>query len=194
MKKNIVLAFCLILATELAAQNVSLSTNLLDWANLGTANLQAGLSFSRHFTLHAGARYNNWSFGSEEKETDFQNRARTVSLGARYWPWNVYSSWWVGAKAQVEEYSRGGLLGKAETEEGLAAGAAVAFGYSRMLTNHWNLDFGLGFWGGRTRYTRYRCPHCGRVLTDADGSPLRDRRKGFLLPSDDIQISLTYIF
>ena len=194
MKKSILLAFCLLMTARLAAQSFSLSTNLLDWANLGTANLQAGLSFSRHLTLHAGVRYNNWNFGSEDKGNEFQNRARGAALGVRYWPWNVYSSWWVGARAKVEEYNRGGLFGKPLTEEGVAAGVGVAFGYSRMLTDRWNLDFGLGFWGGRTRYTQYRCPRCGRVLPAEDGTSLRDRDKWFLLPSDEIQISLTYIF
>lgn len=194
MKKIIVLAFCLFLTARLSAQTFSLSTNLLDWANLGTLNLQAGLSFSRHLTLHAGARYNNWDFGSAEKGTDFRNKARTASIGLRYWPWNVYSSWWIGTRLQAEEYSRGGLLARPETEEGLAAGVGLAFGYSRMLTGRWNLDFGLGFWGGWKRYSRYACPHCGRVLSDADGTPLLDRNKGFLLPSEDVQISLTYIF
>ena len=64
MKHRIALAVCLLLTTILSAQEVSLSTNLLDWANLGTANLQAGISFSRHLSLHAGARYNKWDFGS----------------------------------------------------------------------------------------------------------------------------------
>lgn len=194
MKNRIILALCLLLPLSLPAQEFSLSTNLLDWANLGTVNLQAGLSLSRHLSLHAGGRYNKWDFGSAEKETDFQNRARTASLGMRYWPWNVYSSWWFGAKAQAEEYNRGGLFKRRQTEEGVAAGIGLAAGYSRMLDNHWNLDFALGFWGGKAWYTQYRCPHCGRTVQREDGTPLRSAEKWFVLPSNDIQISLTYIF
>ena len=130
MKYRFFLAVCLLFSTALSAQEFSLSTNLLDWANLGTANLQAGLSFSRHLSLHAGARYNKWDFGSAEKGTAFQNRARTASLGMRYWPWNVYSSWWFGAKAQAEEYNRGGLFKRQQTEEGVAAGLGMGAPYT----------------------------------------------------------------
>ena len=194
MKHRILLALCLLLTTTLPAQEFSLSTNLLDWANLGTANLQAGVSLSRHLTLHAGARYNNWNFGSVEKGNPFQNRARTASLGMRWWPWHSYSSWWFGAKAKVEEYNRGGLFRIMKTEEGLAVGAGLGFGYSWLVSDHWNLDLGLGFWAGKTRYTLYRCPRCGRILTLDDGRLARDVWKWFILSSNDVQVSLTYIF
>ena len=194
MKHRIALALCLIMTTTLSAQEFSLSTNVLDWANLGTANLQAGLSVSRHLSLHAGARYNNWNFGSAEKGTAFQNRARTASLGMRFWPWNVYSSWWMGFKAQLEEYNRGGVFRRELTEEGTAAGVGLGFGYSRMISNHWNLDFGLGGWFGKAWYTQYRCPRCGRVVSRSDGTPIRDATRWFLLPSNDMQVTLTYIF
>ena len=194
MKRILLPALCLLLTSALSAQVFSLSTNFLDWANLGTVNTQAGLSFSRHLSLHAGVRYNNWNFGSTEKGNAFQNRARTASLGLRYWPWNVYSSWWTSARVQLEEYNRGGLLKELPTEEGTAAGLALGFGYSRMLDRHWNLDLGLGGWFGRSRFTRYRCPRCGRIVSGDDGTPLRDAKRWFLLPSNDWQISLTYIF
>ena len=193
-QRYLILASCLVISLSLSAQEVSLSMNVLDLANLGTANLQAGVSLDRHLTLHAGARYNNWNFGSVEKGNPFQNRARTASLGMRWWPWNSYSSWWFGAKAQAEEYNRGGLFKKQKTEEGVAAGLGLGAGYSRMLDDHWNLDFALGFWTGKAWYTQYRCPRCGRTLHRDDGTPIRDAVKWFVLPSNDIQISLTYIF
>lgn len=194
MKYRITLAICLFLTTTLSAGDFSVSTNLLDWINLGTVNMQAGCAFSRHISVHADIRYNNWNFGSAEKGTPFQNRTRSASLGVRYWPWNVHSSWWGGAKIQVKEYNHGGLFRKMTTEEGMAAGVGFAFGYSWMVSAHWNLDVGLGVWAGKTCYTQYRCPRCGRVLSSPDGSPVRDVWKWFILPSNDVQVSLTYIF
>lgn len=194
MKRFLLPALCLLLAGPLQAQVFSLSTNVLDWANLGTINAQAGLAFSRHLSLHAGARYNNWNFGSAEKGTAFQNRARSASLGLRYWPWNVYSSWWMSARAQVEEYNRGGLLKRPLTEEGLATGVGLGVGYSRMLSRHWNLDLGLGGWFGKAWYTQYRCPRCGRVVSRDDGTPVRDATRWFVLPSNELQVSISYIF
>ena len=196
MKPRILLAALLLLSAGIPAraQRVSIATNLLDWINLGTVNAQAGVSVSRHLTLHAGVRYNNWYFGSPDKGNAFQNRARTVQAGVRYWPWNVYSSWWFGGRLQWEEYNRGGLFGKPRTEEGLSSGAGAGAGYSRMLSSHWNIDVGLGFWFGKARYTQYRCPRCGRTLTFPDGTPVRQAEKWFVLPSDDVRIGLTYIF
>ena len=105
MKRYILPALFLLLASSLSAQVFSVSTNALDWANLGTVNAQAGVALGRHLSLHAGARYNNWNFGNAEKGNAFQNRARTAYLGVRFWPWNVYSSWWFSTRAQVEEIS-----------------------------------------------------------------------------------------
>jgi hypothetical protein len=41
-----------------------------------------------------------------------------------------------------------GLL-TSEPVKGDALGAGLAAGYSLMIGRHVNLDFGLGFWGGR---------------------------------------------
>ena len=194
MKRYFLPALFLLLSSALSAQVFSVSTNLLDWANFGTVNAQAGLSFSQHLSLHAGARYNNWNFGSAEKGTAFQNRARTAYLALRYWPWNVYSSWWFSARAEFEEYNRGGLVKRPLTEEGLAAGVGLGVGYSRMLNRHWNLDFGMGGWFGKAQYTQYRCPRCGRVVSRDDGTPIRDATRWFVQPSNDFQISLVYVF
>ncbi|MBQ5517112.1 MAG: DUF3575 domain-containing protein, partial [Bacteroidales bacterium] len=57
----------------------------------------------------------------------------------------------------------------------------------RMLSKHWNLDFGLGVWAGRAWYTQYRCPRCGRVLQ-------ANETKWFILPSNATQISIVYVF
>ena len=106
------------------------------------------------------------------------------AAGARFWPWHVYSGWWLGAKAQYQEYNRGGIR-SALTEEGDRVGAGLSAGYSYMLLPHLNLDFGLGVWGGYAWYTSYACPVCG-LTTDRGG-------KGFILPSD-LLLSLTYVF
>ena len=169
-----------------SAQKFAVSTNTLDIINLGTINLQANYAVAQHWTLTLQGRYNNWSFGSVEKGNPFQNRSRGGALGARYWFWYTYSGWWVAANARFDEYNRGGLFGMTETEEGRALGAGLAVGYSRMLSEHWNLDFGLGAWAGGTKYTTYACPRCGMLLDQGT--------KFFALPSPDCQVSFVYIF
>ena len=86
------------------------------------------------------------------------------------------------------------MLKRPLTEEGLAAGVGLGVGYSRMLNRHWNLDLGIGGWFGKTRYTQYRCPRCGRVISRDDGTPVRDATRWFVQPSNDLQISLVYVF
>lgn len=72
-----------------------------------------------------------------------------------------------------------------KTEEGDRFGAGLYAGYTHMLSSHFNLEFGLGLWGGMASYRQYSCPVCG--LTTDSGT------KAFILP-DDVMISLVYVF
>lgn len=182
--KRIMIIIAAVIAASLSAsaQSAALSTNAVDWANFGTVNAEASAAVSRHWTLNAGFRYNPWTFG--EGDDVKQNRTRTVSAGGRYWIWNVYSGWWLGARAQWEEYNRGGIRQRS-TEEGDAVGGALSAGYSLMLHRNINLDFGFGMWGGWKRYTVYRCPTCGKVTDEGE--------KAFIMPSDML-VSLLFTF
>lgn len=207
MKNLLYTAFCLaffLFATHSGAQNFTASTNLLDWANLGTINGTASVALSQHFSLGAEARYNNWSFGSTEKGNAFQNRSRSAALLLRWWPWTSYSSWYFGLRGQIEEYNRGGWIFDRRTpygrvtEEGYAYGAGIGAGYQYMIAKHLNLDLGLGIWAGRRVYTQYACPRCGRIIEapDKDGVwyKVKHRPGFFVLPSPDVQVSLVYVF
>ena len=54
-----------------------------------------------------------------------------------------------------------------------------------MISRHFNLEFGLGLWGGADLYKRYSCTLCGLSLDSG--------RKAFVLP-DDLAVSLVYVF
>ena len=86
--------------------------------------------------------------------------------------------------AQYQEYNRGGIIAK-ETEEGDAFGLSVGAGYSLMLHEKLNLDFGLGLWTGQKTYVLYECPTCGRYLDNGT--------KWFIMPNE-IVVALQYIF
>lgn len=179
------LALVLALASALGsadcrAQKWAISTNALDWANFGTMNIEFSGAVARHWTVNLSTRYNPWTYGSGEKE--LQNRARAVAIGARYWAWNVYSGWWLGMRAQWEEYNRGGIVSR-RTEEGDAYGPAFSFGYTLMLHKNVNMEFGAGVWGGYKRYTVYSCTTCGR-REDYGSGP-------FIMPSD---LLLSFVF
>ena len=186
LMKSKLLAFFLLLSASGAAyaQKGSVSTNLLDYAALGTLNLDISYAFSRHYSLTAGVRYNPFTFNEGNKDRQFQYRQQSYSLGVRMWPWHTWSGWWLASKVRYQEYNYGGIIGP-ETQEGDRVGLGVYSGYTHMISQHFNIEFGLGIWGGLDVYRKYNCPICG--LTVAEG------RKGFLLP-DDLMISLVYVF
>lgn len=181
---NRVLILCLLslCCIPAAAQKFALSTNALDYANLGTFNLEASYAVAQHWNLKLGGKYNPFKYGSDASSP--RNMQRSVNLGTRYWFWHVYSGGWLGGHARYQEYNSG-YPGNPETSEGDRFGGGFSGGYSMMLSSHLNIDFGVGFWFGYDLYTRYACRDCGRIMSSGGDY--------FILP-DEILISLSYIF
>ena len=152
-------------------------------ACLGTINLHADYALAQHWTVGAEGRYNPFTFNGRE-DNQFQMRQRSIAAVGRWWPWHVYSGWWVAAKARVQEYNMGGIISQ-ETEEGMRYGGGLSAGYAHMISDHFNLEMGLGFWAGMKEYTVYACPTCGQKLSEGV--------KSFILPGD-LMISLSYVF
>lgn len=192
---SLAFSFILFFTGSARAQRFSVSTNAVEWLNLGTANVEASVAVSQHFSVHAGARINNWTYrkgdpmarlddptGEEEKQ--FENRKQAYNVGLRYWPWHIYSGWWGYVRAQYMEYNRGGLI-RQTAEEGDAVGLGIGAGYTYMLTKNWNIEFGAGTWTGESWYTTYRCTNCGQKMEEG--------KKFFILP-DDVFVSFIYVF
>ena len=182
---GILTAGIMLLSCQLVkAQEFSLSTDLLGYARLGTMNVDASYALSRRWSLVAGARYNPFTFRKGDMEKQFQNRQQSYSIGARLWPWHIWSGWWFAGKVRYQEYNFGGILSR-ESVEGDRLGLGVYAGYTHMISQHFNLEFGVGLWAGLSSYKVYSCPSCG--ITIEEGT------KYFLLP-DDFMISLVYVF
>ena len=172
------------MAEHLHAQNFSISSNLVDWANFGTANMEIGVGLSQHFSMMAGGHFNPWKFKTE-KGYDFHNQQTTGYLGCKWWPWYVFSGWWIGTKVQYSQVSRTGIWRPA-LEEAKSVGGGLSFGYTLMLHKHVNLEFGAGVWAGKhLSYTLYECPKCMAVRESGS--------KGFIAP-DDVSVSLVFVF
>ena len=131
MRKYVVAVSVLLLTTALPslAQKFSLSTNLLDYACLGTLNLDASYSVSRRWSIMAGARYNPFTFNAGEPDEQFQYRQQSYAVGARMWPWHTMSGWWVAGKLRKQGYCYGGIFSE-EAEEGDRGGAGLYAGYT----------------------------------------------------------------
>lgn len=173
-------AFCCIPA---AGQKVAISTNLADYANLCTINIDVSLGLDRHWSINAGADYNPFTY-REGTSRQFQHRCLSLSVGGRYWPWHINSGWFAGGKAQYSIYNYGGLTSRI-TEEGRSYTVGIYAGYAIMLATNFNLEIGLGILGGFKMYTKYGCPACGKVLSKGG--------KMFIYP-DNLLIQLAYVF
>ncbi len=184
MKKLMFLAVALMLSSQMSAQKFSVSTNLIDYACLGTFNVEASYTLSQHWSLSVSARYNPFTFHEGNPEKQFQYRQQSYAFGVRMWPWHSLSGWWISGKMRYQEYNHGGISSRI-TEEGDRVGLGLYAGYTYMLSRHFNLELGIGAWGGRCWYRKYSCPYCG--LTVGNG------RKWFILP-DDLMISFAYVF
>ncbi len=171
--------------TDCMAQRFSVSTNLLDYAALGTMNIEGSCSISRRISITAGARYNPFTFRKSDPDRQLQLRQQSYSIGVRAWPWHAWSGWWLAGKGRYQEYNFGGLMNNPETQEGDRLGLGFYAGYTHMLGPHLNMEFGMGFWGGIDFYRKYSCQVCGTTLSQG--------RKGFILP-DDFMIALVYVF
>ena len=130
MKRMILLAAALLIGAAASAQRLSVATNLLDYADFGTLNVEGDVAVARQWTLTAGAKYNPFLFKADTPEP-LSARQQLYAAGVRFWPWHVFSGWWIGGKVQYQEYNRGGI------------------------------SLGAGVWGGLQRYTVYSCPVCG---------------------------------
>ena len=119
----------------------AISTNLLSLVDLATLNLGLEYAVGRHCSLDMQMEYNGWNF-------NHRDRKRSFSVGARYWPWYVYSGVWVRGFAGAEDCDAENLPLKYLNGTSDRFGAGLSAGYSLMLAKHFNLDFGLGFWGG----------------------------------------------
>ena len=186
MKKIILVLIALLMSASYCcmAQRLSVSTNILGYAALGTLNIEGSYSISRRVSITAGAEYNPFTFRKDVPERQMQLRQRSGSLGLRFWPWHTWSGWWFAGKGRFQEYNFGGIVSR-ETDEGDRLGMGLYTGYTHMLSPHFNIEFGLGVWAGLDWYRTYSCQVCGVTLNSG--------RRTFVLP-DDIMISLVYVF
>lgn len=146
-------------ASSLYGQNMYISSNLLNYLNLGTINAEFGLSPAPKWTIYLRARYNPFTFNFGKQ---IQNRVAGAGAGARYWFWYSNSGWFIDSGITLSRYNTGGIIDR-YAYEGDAAGAGIGAGYALMLGKRWNLNLGLGVQGGYTSYIKYGCPKCGKV-------------------------------
>ena len=114
--KRLLLALGLItLCLSARAQQWAVQTNLVDYANFGTLNIEGGVALSQHWSATAVAKLNPFHY--KKNGEPLNARQQVLGAGVRWWPWHVYSGWWAGTRVQFQEYNRGGIKSQL-TDEG----------------------------------------------------------------------------
>ena len=89
-----ILATCISLSCH--AQRWALATNVLDYANFGTLNLEGSLATGQHWSMTAVAKFNPFHY--QKQGEPLSARQQLYGLGVRFWPWHAYSGWWAGTR------------------------------------------------------------------------------------------------
>lgn len=175
---RIIRKFCLLLIIALAtsfgarAQVVGLKTNLLYDALLSpTLGLEFGLA--PKWSLDVSGTFNDWTVNNKNW------KQWMVQPEARFWFCQRFAGHFLGLHAIGGQYNFGNLniggnnflgtnLKTLENHrlQGWMAGAGLAYGYSWILDNHWNIEAELGLGWIYTRYDKFKCGNCGQKIEE----------------------------
>ena len=154
-----------------SAQKAAIKTNLL--ADV-TLNVDAGveIGLAPRWSLDLTGQYNGWTIKGHKWKHWF------AQPEARYWFCDRFAGHFLGLHALGGQYNFANLknginfLGSDFSQlsdnrfEGWAVGGGIAYGYSWILGNHWNLEAEIGIGYLFTRYDKYECVECGRRVED----------------------------
>lgn len=153
------------------AQKVGLKTNLLYDALL-SPTLGIEFAMAPQWTMDISGTLNNWPVN------DHRWKQWMVQPEARYWFCQRFSGHFLGFHALGGQYNFGNLknnikfLGTDFSQltdrrfQGWMVGAGVAYGYSWILSRHWNIEAELGIGWIYTRSDEFRCANCGKRLKE----------------------------
>lgn len=184
-----VLLSALILAAASSAakaQEMAVKTNLLYDAT-ASLNLGAEVGLAPKWTFDLSGNLHTWNVWG-----DARLRHILVQPELRYWFCERFNGHFVGAHVLGGIYNFGniannitwfpvgyntatGVFGAGSLVpmtdhrfQGWAAGAGLAYGYSYILSQHWNIEFELGLGYIYTRFDTYQCKDCGKKVADND--------------------------
>lgn len=147
------------------AQQVALKTNALYWATT-TPNLGMEVGLGERTTIDLMAGYNPFTLNRE-----LNKKVKHISLmpEVRYWFCESFQGHYVGVHTGYMFYNVGGVqipFQPAETKlnryQGWAAGLGVAYGYTWILGERFNLEASIGLGYAYTNFDVYECKTCGK--------------------------------
>ena len=166
-----VLAALFLTLTVARGQTLALKSNLLYDATLTVnAGLEVGLAPRWSFDL--SGNYNGWAIDGHKW------KHWLVQPELRYWFCDRFAGHFVGLHALGGQYNFGNFDTKLSflgtdysvfadnRHQGWYAGAGIAYGYSFILSRHWNLELELGAGYVYTRYDVFECQGCGKKVEE----------------------------
>lgn len=180
------LILCSAFHVNASAQNFALKTNLLYDAT-ATLNLGAEVGLAPKWTFDLSGNMHFWNAWGEKRLRHWliQPEARYWfcerfnghflgfhALGGQYNFGNIRNniSWFPwGYNTVTNKFGAGSLVPMTDHRfQGWGVGAGVAYGYSFILGQHWNLELELGLGYIYTQYDVYQCKDCGKKIREKD--------------------------
>lgn len=142
MKKLILLIFAMVTlwTVDAGAQSLSLRTSVT-WLATATPNIELSMPVSKKISIHLPVMYNPWVM---KQNSRFQQL--TTMPGIRYWQQQCGVHYFASLYGIASRFHMGGWLDHKYRYDGTAYGAGIGFGYSWVLSAHWNfeLEGGVG--------------------------------------------------
>lgn len=168
----ITLTLFVVIIPAMRSQDVALKTNLLYDAVL-TPSLGLEIGLAPKWSLDLSGAFNAWNVD------DKRWRIWMAQPEARYWFCQRYSGHFLALHAHGGQYNFGNLnvgghnfLGsdlKALEDhryQGWFVGAGIGYGYSWILSRHWNIEAEIGVGWAYTRFDKMNCGNCGVKLSE----------------------------
>ncbi len=188
----LVLLLSLMLSPSAKAQTAAVKTNIVHDA---TTTLNAGLEFklAPRWTVDLSGDLNPWTFSGDRK---FKHWLLQPEL--RFWTCDAWAGHFFGLHALGGQFNIGGfdinanLLGtdwnliKDHRYQGWMVGAGLAYGYSWILGQRWNLETEIGAGWVHAWYDTFRCSGCGKKIATDDQHDYFGVTK--------LSVSLVYLF
>lgn len=176
------------------AQNVAIKTNLLYDATT-TINLGIEVGLAPKWTLDLSGNLNPWKWNNGMRLKHYM-----VQPELRYWFCERFNGSFLGIHALGGQYNLGKFPPKIMSlpffnqhphwadnrYQGWYVGGGIAYGYSFILSKHWNLELELGAGYIYTRYDVFECKDCDKKVAT-------DRPKHYVGPTK-AAINLVYEF
>lgn len=163
----------------------ALKTNLLYDAT-STINLGAEYKFAPRWSAEVSGNFISWAPGGHSY------KHWLAQPGVRYWFCEAMGGHFVGAHLLGGQYNIHDLslpLGLSVHDrryQGWGIGGGVSYGYTWLLSKHWNIEAEIGVGYVWSRYDVYECDNCGRKIES-------DKTRNYFGPTK-AAVNLVYLF